>query len=243
MHSTSILSLALLALVAVVSAAPQPVFTGEARMALFAKAHTPATPLFKRYSGDATFYDVGLGSCGVTNSNGEQVVAVNAAQMNKALCGTCVSLSYGNKQGCAKIVDTCPGCKSGDLDLSPATFHVFNEDSVGRFQLSWSFDPNCSCMGGKGNSGNAGGNGYNQGTVTTQSADTPKQGQTQTQNNNSSNNSGSAKPDCQGRTNPYRAFLASPALSGSLTAAGKQVVEGLARQWDVQASYDCPGSA
>ncbi|KAJ3369166.1 hypothetical protein GGF31_005447 [Allomyces arbusculus] len=239
MHSTSILSLALLALVAAVSAAPQPVYTGTARLALFARASTPATPLFKRHTGDATFYDVGLGSCGVTNNNGEQVVAVNAAQMNKALCGTCVSLSYGNKQGCAKIMDTCPGCKSGDLDLSPATFHVFNEDAVGRFQLSWSFDPNCSCMGGKGNSG---GNSY-QGTVTTQSADTPKQGQTQTQSNNSSNNSSSPKPDCQGRTNPYRAFLSSPALSGSLTAAGKQVVEGLARQWDVQAAYDCPGSA
>ncbi|OBZ89309.1 hypothetical protein A0J61_02654 [Choanephora cucurbitarum] len=81
--------------------------------------------------GRATFYDVsaGLGSCGRQSENSDMVVAVNHLQMDNVLiganpnknphCGRKVKI-VGNtgKPVIAEIVDTCPGCSSGCLDMS-----------------------------------------------------------------------------------------------------------------------------
>ena len=96
--------------------------------------------------GRATFYDVsaGLGSCGRQSENSDMVVAVNHLQMDNGMwrmidfkhffshsvliganpnknphCGRKVKI-VGNtgKPVIAEIVDTCPGCSSGCLDMS-----------------------------------------------------------------------------------------------------------------------------
>lgn len=94
----------------------------------------------KRFSGRATYYEVGLGACGHTNSGSEFVVAVNAPQYNGgAYCGQSVTISANGKSTQATVVDLCPGCPYGALDLSESLFTFFNPTSVGVFTIDWSF--------------------------------------------------------------------------------------------------------
>lgn len=38
-----------------------------------------------------------------------------------------------------KIVDTCPPCSSGDVDLSPKAFAAIADMSLGRIPIKWSW--------------------------------------------------------------------------------------------------------
>lgn len=85
--------------------------------------------------GTGTYYDVaaGVGSCGETNSNDDMVVAVNHDQMKNGAnpnknpyCDKKINII--GKTGIsvqARIVDTCPGCDSGSLDMSSACKYSF----------------------------------------------------------------------------------------------------------------------
>ncbi|KAG1352313.1 hypothetical protein G6F62_002720 [Rhizopus arrhizus] len=100
----------------------------------------------KKYSGDGTFYSPGLGSCGITNSDSDMVAALNAPQMNNPanpnnnpLCGKYINV-HGHKGTVrVKIVDTCPPCKSGDVDLSTAAFGKIANYDEGRVPITWSW--------------------------------------------------------------------------------------------------------
>jgi expansin (peptidoglycan-binding protein) len=82
--------------------------------------------------GRFTYYTPGLGACGYANSEAEYVVALNHVDFdpytpngnpnNNPLCGRMIRASYNGKSVDVKLVDRCPGCNSGDLDLSPAAF-------------------------------------------------------------------------------------------------------------------------
>ncbi|KAL9551161.1 hypothetical protein MBANPS3_004404 [Mucor bainieri] len=87
-------------------------------------------------SGDATFYSVGSGSCGGSNSDSELVAAISGELMGS---GSKKS-SHCGKHGSVKlkIVDTCPGCKKGDVDMSRAAFEKIAKLSEGRVPISWS---------------------------------------------------------------------------------------------------------
>jgi len=105
----------------------------------------------KTYTGDLTYYAVGMGSCGFTSTESEDVVAVsheimsvyNGVNPNKnPLCGTYVTMTGkdGNKYK-AKIVDTCPGCDMGSLDLPEALFNKVTSNGDGRVGgMEWCFD-------------------------------------------------------------------------------------------------------
>ncbi|KAL9544889.1 hypothetical protein PS6_008535 [Mucor atramentarius] len=85
-------------------------------------------------SGDATYYSVGLGSCGDTNSDGEMVAA-----LSEKLMGTGSNGSYcGGKSVTVKVVDSCPGCGEGDVDLSPTAFKKLGALSEGVIPITWS---------------------------------------------------------------------------------------------------------
>lgn len=65
------------------------------------------------YSGDGTYYDVGLGSCGFENINSQMVAALNAPQMQNRenpnknpLCGKAIKVTNpaNNKSVVVKIV-------------------------------------------------------------------------------------------------------------------------------------------
>ncbi|KAG2203692.1 hypothetical protein INT46_001722 [Mucor plumbeus] len=115
-----------------------------------------ATPTIKKskasssssgdYSGDATYYGTGLGSCGWTSKDSEYIVALNHGQMANGAnsnknpnCGRSITATGPKGSVTVKIVDTCPGCANGDLDLSPAAFAKIADMAAGRVPVSWSW--------------------------------------------------------------------------------------------------------
>ncbi|KAJ2963855.1 hypothetical protein NQZ79_g1147 [Umbelopsis isabellina] len=100
----------------------------------------PAVDIQRRsgFSGDGTFYTVGLGSCGKTDSDSDLVAALNAPQMgDNKYCGKSATVTGPKGKVTVKIVDTCPECSSGDLDLSPSAFDKIGSESAGRIKISW----------------------------------------------------------------------------------------------------------
>ncbi|KAL9551805.1 hypothetical protein MBANPS3_004076 [Mucor bainieri] len=94
------------------------------------------------FSGDATFYNTGLGSCGWDSSNSEMIVALNHGQMENGansnlnkLCGKSIIATGPKGSVTVKVVDTCPGCAHGDLDLSPSAFAKIADMDAGRVPI------------------------------------------------------------------------------------------------------------
>lgn len=98
-------------------------------------------------SGDITFYEAGLGACGLTSDGAsENVVALPhefmGTQSNgNPFCGKTVTIVYGKKTVQATVVDKCMGCVGRDLDLSNAAFDGLGiAESVGRTTADWYFN-------------------------------------------------------------------------------------------------------
>lgn len=102
-----------------------------------------AVPVKRGFGGRATYYATGLGACGEVSTDSDFIVALNAPQYGDGYPGTnCfkqIQISANGKTATAKIMDKCPGCGYGDLDMSPALFNHFADPSVGVFQMSWDF--------------------------------------------------------------------------------------------------------
>ncbi|KAI9262087.1 RlpA-like double-psi beta-barrel-protein domain-containing protein-containing protein, partial [Sporodiniella umbellata] len=88
----------------------------------------------------------GLGSCGWDNSSSDMIVALNHEQMGNGensnknpKCGKYINVKGPNGSVRVKVVDTCPGCSSGDLDLSPSAFAKIAKLDQGRVSVSWSW--------------------------------------------------------------------------------------------------------
>ncbi|PWZ03202.1 barwin-like endoglucanase [Testicularia cyperi] len=109
-----------------------------------AVAGAAAAPVVKRSSGQATYYAAGLGACGWTNSGSDFIVAMNAPEWaGGSHCGQTVTITNnknGNSQS-AQVVDLCPGCSYGSLDMSTSLFSALNNGNMddGVFPISWSF--------------------------------------------------------------------------------------------------------
>lgn len=93
------------------------------------------------FSGQATYYEVGLGACGQTNSDSQLVAALNSDQYSSSNCGRSATVTgpSGNSVT-VTIVDECPGCGYGSLDLSPTAFSDLAPESEGRIDISWCFN-------------------------------------------------------------------------------------------------------
>ncbi|KAK9763683.1 hypothetical protein K7432_009425 [Basidiobolus ranarum] len=100
------------------------------------------------YSGDGTYYSpsVGTSACGTTSADTELVAAINAPQWgasanpnNSPSCGKCAKVTGPNGTVTVKIVDKCPSCAYGSLDLSPTAFSKIASLDAGRVQITWSY--------------------------------------------------------------------------------------------------------
>jgi ribosomal protein S27E len=80
------------------------ILTLIASAALFTTSN--AAPLKTRSSGQATFYEVGLGSCGKTNKNTQMVAALSSSIMKKSYCGKSITLKGGKGSVTVQVVDT-----------------------------------------------------------------------------------------------------------------------------------------
>ncbi|HND12053.1 MAG TPA: expansin EXLX1 family cellulose-binding protein [Pseudomonadota bacterium] len=91
-------------------------------------------------TGDGTYYGAtGAGACSYDPSPSNlMVAAMNAPQWAaSAVCGTCVDVTGPKGTVTVRIVDLCPECKSGDLDLSEQAFTMIADKSAGRVKISW----------------------------------------------------------------------------------------------------------
>lgn len=94
-----------------------------------------------------TWYNTGLGACGIYSNDGELVVALNREQFDPStpngnpnrnpLCGRNIRVNANGRSVTVRLVDRCAGCPYGGLDLSPAAFGVLASTSVGVLQGSW----------------------------------------------------------------------------------------------------------
>src|SRR5689334_13454490 len=92
----------------------------------FPKQKPGAAPaLSEKQSGEGTWYDAdGSGNCSFDPSPSNlDVAAMNDSQYaGSSVCGECVDVTGPNGAVTVRIVDRCPGCSTGDLDLSKEAF-------------------------------------------------------------------------------------------------------------------------
>jgi expansin len=102
---------------------------------------TVGAPLGEPISGEGTFYNAdGTGSCSFPASPGDLDVAAMAAPLynNAAYCGSCVDVTGPKGKLRVRIVDKCPECKRGDLDMSESAFVKIADRAAGRVPITWS---------------------------------------------------------------------------------------------------------
>jgi expansin len=95
----------------------------------------------KKHEGEGTYYGAnGSGACSFDPSSDLDVAALNAPDWNgSAYCGGCVDVTGPKGKLRVKIVDLCPECAEGDLDLSESAFAKIAEPAAGRVPISWTF--------------------------------------------------------------------------------------------------------
>lgn len=108
------------------------------------------TPLTHAYTGDLTYYDPGMGSCGYQSGPGDHIVALSREIMQNGAnpnanprCGSKIGIwnPQTHKKYEATVVDTCVGCKKMDIDVSPALFKLIAPNGDGRVHgINWGGD-------------------------------------------------------------------------------------------------------
>jgi expansin (peptidoglycan-binding protein) len=91
-------------------------------------------------TGDGTFYAAdGTGNCSFDASpNDLLVAAMNHPDYGTAgWCGACVAVTGPKGTVTVRIVDQCPECAKGDLDLSPQAFDLIADHAAGRVKVTW----------------------------------------------------------------------------------------------------------
>ncbi|MBW2523869.1 MAG: hypothetical protein JRI23_06835 [Deltaproteobacteria bacterium] len=95
------------------------------------------------HTGEATYYDFadGSGNCSFDPTPQDLMIgAMNHTDYaDSAACGSCVELTGPNATIAIRIVDRCPECPAGDIDLSPEAFGFIAELSAGRVPITWHY--------------------------------------------------------------------------------------------------------
>jgi expansin (peptidoglycan-binding protein) len=103
----------------------------------------------EEHSGEATYYAAdGSGNCSFPASPGDlMVAALNTADYEGSeACGACAEVDGPDGSVVVRIVDRCPGCETGDIDLSEQAFAAIAPIKTGRIPVSWRFVP-CDVTG------------------------------------------------------------------------------------------------
>ncbi|KAH8162895.1 hypothetical protein CIB48_g5350 [Xylaria polymorpha] len=111
-----------------------------------------------KYSGDITYYALGLGACGYDDSGVDltkHIVALSHVdwyargsgtslglnEPNHPWCDQTITITAGGKSTTALVHDICPGCVSGSIDVSESVFDaLFGGLGAGREKASWTFN-------------------------------------------------------------------------------------------------------
>uniref|UniRef100_A0AAV1UUF9 Expansin-like EG45 domain-containing protein n=1 Tax=Peronospora matthiolae TaxID=2874970 RepID=A0AAV1UUF9_9STRA len=105
-----------------------------------------------QFKGEGTSYVLGQVSSGNCNFMYDPGVKTNYAALNDKQwektnnCGRCAEVSCDDdkcpdksKSSVVYLVDRCPECKHGDLDLSPEVFKYITGSDPARYKIKWKF--------------------------------------------------------------------------------------------------------
>ena len=101
------------------------------------------------HSGEGTYYGAdGTGNCSFDASPADLLVAAmnQSDYAQAASCGTCVGIEGPSGQVTVRIVDRCPECAPGDIDLSPQAFGLIAPLERGRVPIRWRYQ-SCAVQG------------------------------------------------------------------------------------------------
>jgi expansin (peptidoglycan-binding protein) len=91
-------------------------------------------------TGEGTYYAAdGTGNCSFDATPGDLMVAAmnDPDYQNAAWCGACLDVTGPSGHVVVRVVDRCPECKHGDLDLSPQAFEQLAPLAKGRIPITW----------------------------------------------------------------------------------------------------------
>ncbi len=91
-------------------------------------------------SGRATHYDptVGMGNCSLPMPSDMLLAAMNTSDYGLAdYCGAYVTVNGPRGSVTVKIIDRCPGCVVGGIDLSPQAFERIAPLDAGNVPITW----------------------------------------------------------------------------------------------------------
>lgn len=102
----------------------------------------PSLPFDPRatHSGEGTYYDAdGSGNCSFDPSPGDLLVAaLNTPDYHGSLlCGATIQVTGPNGSVTVRVVDRCPECPAGDVDMSPQAFQQIAPLVAGRVPITW----------------------------------------------------------------------------------------------------------
>ncbi len=92
------------------------------------------------HTGEGTYYNAdGSGNCMFDPSpNDLMVAAMNQVDYaNAALCGAFIEITGPKGTVTVRIVDRCPECPAGDVDMSPQAFAKIADLVAGRVPIRW----------------------------------------------------------------------------------------------------------
>jgi expansin (peptidoglycan-binding protein) len=101
------------------------------------------------HTGEGTFYDAdGSGNCSFDPSPHDLMVAAmnQVDYAGSAVCGGCILVSGPLGSITVRIVDRCPECAIGDVDLSAEAFAKIANPVDGRVPIEW-YDVPCDVTG------------------------------------------------------------------------------------------------
>jgi hypothetical protein len=110
------------------------------------------------FEGDLTFYDPGLGACGVQSTSQDLIVSVSHMLYDAAstgsnpnanpLCGKMIRIfrnfveeQKGNTSVDVTVVDRCTGCGQTDLDVTVSVFTQLAPEESGLVKAQWAWLP------------------------------------------------------------------------------------------------------
>jgi expansin (peptidoglycan-binding protein) len=108
-----------------------------------------APPFGVAQTGVATYYTGdGTGACSFdADPNDMDFAAMDQPEWaGSAVCGACANVVGPNGSVTLRIVDLCPGCEAGHLDLSQQAFGKIAALSAGRVPVTWTLVP-CAVTG------------------------------------------------------------------------------------------------
>jgi len=102
-----------------------------------------------QHTGDLTYYDPGLGACGIVSDPSDSVVSVShlifdAVQVGgnpnlNILCGKKIRATREGRSMDLTVVDRCTGCQPNDLDTTTGVFDTLAEREQGRVEVVWAW--------------------------------------------------------------------------------------------------------